>query len=128
MVKHVLIVDDDPGFRLLLRKTLEPAGYRVSESKNALEVFSLDPKSPPDVILLDIQMPGISGHKVLSSLKADPSFKIPVIVISGMSDPTHARSALAEGADAFLTKPIERDQLLAKISELLAQKEAKPAQ
>lgn len=118
--KHILIIDDDTGVRMLLRRTLEGAGYRVSEAKNALEVFSIDLKNPPDLFILDIAMPGISGHQVLTSFKNDPDFHTPVIVLSCLSDPEQGRAALAEGADAFMTKPADRDQLLAKVAQLTA--------
>ncbi len=118
--KHIMVIDDDPGVRMLLRKMLESAGYRVTEAKNALEVFSADPKNPPDLLILDIQMPGISGHQVLSSFKGDPNFRAPIIVLTGLADPEHGRAALREGADAFMTKPANREQLLAKIQELLS--------
>jgi DNA-binding response OmpR family regulator len=120
--KHIVIVDDDTAFRLMLRKVLETAGYRVSEAKNALGVFSL---SAYDLMLLDIQMPGIDGHKILSSLKADKSCTAPILVLTGMSDPSHQQRSLDEGADGFLTKPVNNELLLARIAELLARAPAK---
>ncbi len=115
--KHIVIVDDESAFRSMLRKTLEAAGYRVSEAKNALAVFSL---GAYDLMLLDIQLPGIDGHKILASLKKDKSNAPPVLVITGLSDPAHKSQALAEGADGFLIKPLNMKLLLASIAELLA--------
>jgi DNA-binding response OmpR family regulator len=115
--KHIVIVDDESAFRSMLRKTLEAAGYRVSEAKNALAVFSL---SAYDLMLLDLQLPGIDGHKILASLKKDKPNAAPVLVITGLSDPAHKTQALAEGADGFLTKPLHMEPLLARIAELLA--------
>jgi DNA-binding response OmpR family regulator len=115
--KHIVIVDDDTGFRMMLRKTLEVAGYRVSEAKNALAVFSI---GKYDLMLLDIQMPGIDGHKILMSLKEDKSCTAPILVLTGMSDPSHQRRSLDEGADGFMTKPVNNELLLARIAELLA--------
>jgi DNA-binding response OmpR family regulator len=114
--KHIVIVDDDSPFRMMIRKVLEAAGYRVSEAKNALAVFSL---SAYDLMLLDIQMPGIDGHKVLASLREDKTCTAPIIVLTGMSDPSHRTRALDEGADAFMTKPVNKEHLLSKIAELL---------
>jgi len=68
--KHIVVVDDDSTFRNMLRKTLEAAGYHVSEARNALGVFEL---GAYDLMLLDIKMPGIDGHKILSSLKQGKS-------------------------------------------------------
>jgi DNA-binding response OmpR family regulator len=114
--KHIVIVDDDSPFRMMIRKVLEAAGYRVSEAKNALAVFSL---SAYDLMLLDIQMPGIDGHKVLASLREDKTCTAPIIVLTGMSDPSHRTRARAEGAAAFMTKPVNKEHLLSKIAELL---------
>ena len=66
--KHIVVVDDETTFRRMLRKTLEAAGYRVSEARNALGVNEL---GAYDLMLLDIKMPGIDGHKILASLKKD---------------------------------------------------------
>jgi len=115
--KHIVIVDDETAFRTMLRKTLEAAGYRVSEARNALAVFSL---SAYDLMLLDIQMPGIDGHKILTSLKGDKSCTAPILVLTGMADPSHKKLALDEGADGFMTKPLNMELLLSKIAELLA--------
>jgi CheY-like chemotaxis protein len=115
--KHILVVDDDTSFRLLVRKMLEPLGYRISEAKNALDVYHV---SKPDLVILDIQMPGISGHKVLASVKEDASFRAPVLVVTANSDPAQMQTSLAEGADGFMTKPLNKDTFLAKVAELLA--------
>lgn len=115
--KHIIIVDDEAAFRLLLRRTLEAAGYRVSEAKNALDVLNL---GPCDLMLLDIRMPGIDGHKILTSLKEDKTCPAPILVVTGLSDPAHKTLALEEGADGFLTKPLNQEFLLAKVAELLA--------
>jgi DNA-binding response OmpR family regulator len=115
--KHIVIVDDESAFRSMLRKTLEAAGYRVSEAKNALAVFSL---GAYDLMLLDLQLPGIDGHKILASFKKDKTSARPVIVITGLSDPAHKTQALAEGADGFLIKPLDMELLLTRIAELLA--------
>ncbi len=114
--KHIVIVDDESAFRSMLRKTLETAGYRVSEAKNALAVFSL---GAYDLMLLDIHLPGIDGHKILASLKKDRSNAPPILVLTGLSDPDHKTQALAEGADGFLTKPVDMELLLATIADML---------
>jgi len=115
--KHIVVVDDDSTFRNMLRKTLEAAGYHVSEARNALGVFEL---GAYDLMLLDIKMPGIDGHKILSSLKQGKSRTAPILVMTGLSDPAHRTQALKEGADDFLLKPLNMELLLARIAELLA--------
>ena len=115
--KHIVVVDDDTTFRTMLRKTIEAAGYRVSEARNALGVFGL---GAYDLMLLDIKMPGIDGHKILSSLKQGKSRTAPILVMTGLSAPDHRTQALKEGADDFMLKPLNMELLLDKIAELLA--------
>jgi DNA-binding response OmpR family regulator len=115
--KHIVVVDDETAFRSMLRKTLEAAGYRVSEAKNALGVFEV---GAYDLMLLDIAMPGIDGHKILTSLKRDRTQAAPVLVVTGLSDPDLRGQVLDEGADGFFLKPVDKDQLLARIAELIA--------
>ena len=124
--KHILVIDDDGSVRLLMRKILEPAGYRVSEAKNALEAFSIDPKDAPDLVILDLAMPGISGHKVLSAFKSDKSFRAPVLIVSAHTDPDSTQAVTAAGADGFLAKPVRREQLLGIISDLLSKRDSQP--
>jgi CheY-like chemotaxis protein len=114
--KHVLIVDDDTGFRMLLRKVLEGAGYKVSEAKNAIEVFSAP---PADLIVLDIQMPGISGIRVLESFKSDTGFKGKILVLTALTDSEHARQAREGGTDGFMLKPVPKEKLLAQVQDLI---------
>ena len=114
--KHIVVVDDETAFRTMLRKTLEAAGYRVSEARNALGVLDL---GAYDLMLLDIKMPGIDGHKILSSLKQGENRNAPILVMTGLSDPDHRTKALAEGADGFLTKPLDMEDLLSTVAELL---------
>ena len=120
--KHIVVVDDETAFRTMLRKTLEAAGYRVSEAKNALGVFQL---GAYDLMLLDIKMPGIDGHRILSSLKEGKSRAAPVLVMTGLSDPDQRTKALAEGADGFLAKLMNMEALLSTVAELLARAAAK---
>jgi DNA-binding response OmpR family regulator len=115
--KHIVLVDDETSFRSMLRKTLEAAGYRVSEARNALGMFEL---GAYDLMLLDIKMPGIDGHKILSSLKEGKSGAAPILVMTGLSDPAHRTQALAEGADGFLAKPMNMEELLTTVADLLA--------
>jgi DNA-binding response OmpR family regulator len=89
----------------------------VSEARNALGAIELDAY---DLMLLDIKMPGIDGHKILSSLKHGDSRNAPILVMSGLSDPDHRTQALKEGADGFLAKPMNTEVLLATVAELLA--------
>jgi len=121
-LKHVLVVDDQPTMRQMLRKFLETANYRVSEASNAEVAFATVKSDPPDIILLDLKMPGLDGHDVLKTLKADKSFKTPVMVLTGQTNWIDVDASVEEGVDAFMAKPVTREQLLLKVEELLGTK------
>jgi len=119
MKSHILVVDDEPDIRQTLRVFLETADYRVSEAEDANEALRMAKATPPDLILLDLNMPGPSGHTVLKKLKADPGFKASIIVVTAETDMVNLDASISEGVDAYMTKPFTRDQLLAKVTELL---------
>jgi len=108
--------------RSMLRKFLETASYRVTEADCAEAAYAAASSDPPDVILLDLKMPGVDGHDVMRTLRADKSFKIPVMVLTGQTNWTDVDASVDEGADAYMTKPVTRDQLLVKVEELLGTK------
>jgi CheY-like chemotaxis protein len=72
------------------------------------------------VVFLDLKMPGCSGHDVLRQLKADPQFRAPILVLTGQTDWASVDACIEEGADAYVTKPVTKDQLVAKLEEVLA--------
>ncbi len=117
--KHILVVDDEPGIRLLVKRLLQPAGHRVSEAGNGQAALDLVKSDPPDAVLLDVEMPGMSGHQVLAALKADRTFQSPVIMLTAQDDWENLDKAMAAGADAYLTKLLTREQLLRKLDDLL---------
>jgi DNA-binding response OmpR family regulator len=120
MHSHILIVDDQQDMRQLLRVFLETAGYRVSEAGDGIEALRLAKVASLDLILLDLNMPGPSGLSVLKTLKAGPDFKVPVMVLTAETDMDSALAGIAAGANAYMTKPVTRVQLLAKVTELVA--------
>jgi len=105
---HILIVDDDPLNRRLLTKNLETEGHRTTDVDNGFAALSAIGSDPPDVILLDIEMPGLDGIEVLERIKSDPKIRhIPVIMISGVDDADSVVRCLEAGADDFLPKPFD---------------------
>jgi class 3 adenylate cyclase len=113
---HILVVDDDELNRSLLIKNLEHAGHRTSAAENGFAAFQGLDTDPPDVVLLDIEMPGIDGIEVLERLKADATLRhIPVIMISGVDDTDAIVRCLGAGADDFLPKPFDPAILRARI-------------
>jgi DNA-binding response OmpR family regulator len=113
----VLVVDDEPQLRELMKVTLG-AGYRFLEADDidaALEAI----RARPDLVLLDVMLPGGSGLEILREIRRDPDLdRTPVVVISAWQATEDRRVALDEGADAFLAKPFQIEELTAIVREL----------
>jgi DNA-binding response OmpR family regulator len=106
--KTVLVVDDHRPLRALCRAGLEEAGFRVLEARDGQEALESVRADPPDLILLDIMMPGISGWEVVSALLADRSTdQIPIVFISARTEVTDRLRAFELGAHGYLTKPFD---------------------
>ena len=118
---NVLIVDDDPQVTLALSIRLRAAGYVVDtapDGETGLEKLALN---LPDVVLLDMRMPGIDGLEVIRRMKMDERLsRVPVIVISANAQETVKREAIATGAKLFLEKPYESRVLLDALTRVLA--------
>ena len=110
-VKHILIIDDDQHIGDMLSEVLTKEGYRVSRAYSGTEALLLLPQARPDLVLLDLMLPGLSGEEVLPKLKG-----IPVIVVSAKVDVQDKVSLLLGGAADYVTKPFEVKELLARIA------------
>jgi adenylate cyclase len=120
---RILIVDDDPLNRRLLTKTLEDDGHRVTDSDNGFAALAALQADPPDVVLLDIEMPGVDGIEVLERLKADDVLRhVPVIMISGVDDTDSIVRCLEAGAEDYLPKPFDAAILRARVDAGLIRK------
>lgn len=116
--RSILIVDDDPSIRALLRQELESSGYRIHEATTGEEALAAVKRQRPGLILLDVIMPGLSGFDVASTLRSDPqTFAIPIIILSVSRD---RERGLQLGVDQYLTKPMSVEALLQDIENLLA--------
>jgi DNA-binding response OmpR family regulator len=116
--KKIMIADDDPGIVDAIELMLTYEGYEVKTTSNGA-TFSEVKKNNPDLVLLDIWMSGEDGREICRKIKATKQTKaIPVIIISASKD--IERSAIDSGADGFLEKPFEMNELLDKIKSLLA--------
>lgn len=104
----VLLADDDKVQTMMLSAQLRTKGYSVSAAYDATYTFMVAMKSPPDVVVLDIQMPGGTGRAVLERLKASSrTMQIPVVVLSGIHDPHVVNEIMALGAFEYLHKPVD---------------------
>jgi DNA-binding response OmpR family regulator len=118
VAKRVLIVDDDPRIVQLLTEHFKPT-YTVETAMNGGEALSIVRRARPDVVVLDVMLPGMSGIHVLKELKrADPT--IPVIVVTGTDSLAIATEAVRSGATTYLRKPFDLRELDQRVAELTA--------
>jgi DNA-binding response OmpR family regulator len=125
---RILIIEDDVGFRDLLRLHLSYAGYQVQLADDGITGGRALLAHPPDLVISDVNMPFLDGFQLLSLLRADAETAgIPVILLSGRSDSDAMAKAVELGAADFLTKPVTRDQLLESIEACLSQNKGRTA-
>lgn len=116
----VLSVEDSDAIRSLIRMTLEFDGFRVLEANSGTQGMEMALLKRPDLILLDVKMPGISGIELCSKLQADPHLrKIPVVMLSGHDDRALVDAAIAAGAKTYLTKPFVPLALIELVHRLI---------
>jgi putative two-component system response regulator len=116
---HILVVDDNRPNRELMEAYLETDGYRVTSAANGNEAFRLVREIRPDLVLLDVMMPGVSGYDVCAALKADETTRlIPIILLTALGRLEDRLSGIEAGADEFLTKPCNKTELLTRIRTL----------
>jgi two-component system KDP operon response regulator KdpE len=117
----ILVVDDEPPIRKLLRVGLGSQGYAVSQAPNAKAAIELVETDRPDLILLDLGLPGMSGHELLGKWRND-GLDIPVVILSSRTDEVGIVQALELGADDYVTKPFGMNELVARIRVALRHK------
>jgi DNA-binding response OmpR family regulator len=117
MTRHILLVDDDALLRRSLAFNLEQAGYRASTAANAEDALALATRDPPDLILLDIGLPGMDGLDALRRFQAEVG--VPVIFLTARRREMDEVLGLELGADDYITKPFDLDVLLARIKAAL---------
>jgi len=121
--KQILVVDDDTNIRQLLRQELENEGYQVIEAENGQDAVAKTKTLQPDLIILDIMMPELSGFDVAAVLKNDPrTLDIPIVILSIVED---EKRGYRLGVERYMTKPIDIDALLSEIDQLLVHTSAR---
>ena len=119
MKKKILIVDDDKFLRELLIEKLNSLNYEVTSVSESILAFNTIKTNKPDLILLDVLLPGLSGLETLNVLRADDeNMHIPVILISRLDEPELIRTAKRLGADDYLVKPFTAEILIKKIKDI----------
>jgi DNA-binding response OmpR family regulator len=121
MIKHILLVDDDALLRRSLAYNLEQAGYRASTAANAEDALALAARDEPDLVLLDIGLPGMDGLDALHQIQL--RFGVPVIFLTARRRELDEVLGLELGADDYVTKPFDEDVLLARIKAVLRRTE-----
>jgi len=117
---HIMVVDDNLVHRRMSQTILTAAGYVVTLADGGPQALASFEKNPPDVVLLDVRMPGMDGFEVCQRLRALPRGKrVPILFLTDVSDLTSPDQAVAVGSDDFLNKPINRIELLMRVRSLL---------
>jgi CheY-like chemotaxis protein len=120
-IATILVCDDQELVRVLLRSALEPEGHTIVEATDGDEAIALAADTSPDVIVMDLVMPGQSGLDVLAALRSHAELhSVPVLLLTGSRAITDRDAAASFGADAYLAKPFQVPELTRTIRELLA--------
>jgi DNA-binding response OmpR family regulator len=121
--QRLLVIDDDPGVTSLLRRGLSYEGFAVDTAPSGTAGLNLAREHYPDLVILDIMMPGMDGMEVLRRLRAADE-RLPILMLTGKDAPSDQISGLESGADDYMLKPFSLDVLLAHVRSLLRRQEA----
>ena len=122
MSKRILVVEDQPDSRQIIRDMLAGSDYEITEAENGEEALTAIEKQRPDLILMDIQLPIMDGYTATNQIKANPALRsIPIIAVTSYALGSEEKKARAAGCDDYVTKPFSPRQLLAKIRQYLPQ-------
>lgn len=117
---NVLVVDDEPNIVLSLEFLMEQAGFQVTTAEDGEQALESVKHAQPDLILLDISLPGISGFDVLEQLRGQPdTASLPIIMLTAHGREVEREKGMALGADDYITKPFSTQTLVEKVKALL---------
>ena len=116
----ILIAEDESDILELINFTLQFGGYEVIPTSNGTDALEMTRKEQPDLVLLDVRMPRMSGYQVCTEIKADPGINhIPVVFLSAKGQEAEIKTGYETGAIDYILKPFAPDQLLIRIEEIL---------
>jgi two-component system, cell cycle response regulator DivK len=122
MSKRILVVEDQPDSRQIIRDMVAGTDYEIAEAENGEEALTAIAKQRPDLILMDIQLPIMDGYTATRLIKTDPALRsIPIIAVTSYALAVEEKKARAAGCDDYVTKPFSPRQLLAKIRQYMPQ-------
>ena len=121
MSKRILVVEDRPDARRIIRDMLASTNYEITEAENGEEALVAIAKQRPDLILMDIQLPVMDGYATTRQIRADPALRsIPIIAVTSYALSGEEQKARAAGCDDYVPKPFSPRELLAKIRQRLS--------
>lgn len=130
MDKKILVIEDDPATLRLIDYSLRHEGYQVLTASNGLEGIRKAHNEKPDLIILDVMLPGIDGFEICHRLRSEPdTTQLPILMLSAKAQEIDKDTGLKVGADAYLAKPAAPADIVSRVESLLSQKKrASPAQ
>lgn len=121
MTARILAVDDENDVLLVIKTALQSEGFEVETARNGAEALEKVEANTPDLVLLDVMMPEMSGFEVLAAMRKNESLaKIPVIMLTGVSERSKIQGAIDAGADYYIVKPFDFHELLDKVNSALS--------
>jgi chemosensory pili system protein ChpA (sensor histidine kinase/response regulator) len=118
--KVIVLADDSISVRKFVGRMLDKAGYRVKLASDGLEAFEIVSQGGCDLVITDLEMPRTNGYELMMHMRQSPDLRdIPVMVVTSRAGAKHRERAVAEGARGFLVKPVQEEQLLAAVAEII---------
>ncbi|NTV53025.1 MAG: response regulator [Candidatus Firestonebacteria bacterium] len=120
MSKYVLVVDDEPAISRLIKMSLTVEGYEVRAVNSGFDALEELEKGKPELVILDVMMPGMNGFEVCTEIRKKPQFKgVKIAFLSAMGSPGDAQRGFAVGGDDYIFKPFDPEDLLAKVRDMI---------
>lgn len=123
MAKKILVIEDDPAISRLVDYTLRHEGYEVVTATNGLEGIRKAHHETPDLVILDVMLPGMDGFEICHQLRSEPdTAQLPILMFSAKAQEVDKKTGLKVGADDYLSKPTAPAEIVSRVAKLLAKK------